>query len=132
MIHVLIQATRSRAADEWFFNVSTRVHPVLERRSFSDDEKVRVAILDTGIDASHSVFSGCAFDENNCHDWTNSNDPTVDIVGHGTHSAALVLKVAPNASLYIAKVFDSAIGIAETPKNVAKVGTKRMKYIFLH
>lgn len=93
---------------------------------------MRVAILDTGIDASHPVFSGCVFDENKCHDWTNSNDPTMDIVGHGTHSAALVLKVAPNASLYIAKVFDSAVGIADTPKNVARVSTKRTKYRFVH
>lgn len=108
------------------------MHPVLERRSLSDDEKVRVAMLDTGIDASHPAFLGRVFDENNCHDWTNSNGSTMDIVGHGTHSAALVLKVAPNASLYIAKVFDSTIGIAETPKNVAKVSTKRKKYISVH
>ncbi len=81
---------------------------------------MKVAILDTGIDASHPAFLHHVFNDETCKDWTGSGGPTVDRIGHGTHSAALVLKVAPNASLYVGKVFDSVNGNVRTPKLVAE------------
>jgi hypothetical protein len=33
-------------------------------------------------------------------------DPLKDRVGHGTHSASVILKTAPYSALYIARIFD--------------------------
>lgn len=48
--------------------------------------------------------------------------PTVpsDLVGHGTHVAGLLLKVAPNADIYVAKVSDK--DELHNPDDIAKAG----------
>ncbi|MDV2581970.1 S8 family peptidase [Alkalibacillus haloalkaliphilus] len=78
---------------------------------------VDVAILDTGIDASHedlNVSGGHSVFSN----WPES-DPYYDGSGHGTHVAGTVaaldnnlgvLGVAPQANLYAVKVLDSSGG----------------------
>ncbi|WP_026691136.1 S8 family peptidase [Alteribacter aurantiacus] len=75
---------------------------------------VRVAVLDTGIDANHSdlnVYGGHSVFSN----WPESS-PYYDGDGHGTHVAGTVaalnnsigvLGVAPSARLYAVKVLDS-------------------------
>jgi hypothetical protein len=40
-------------------------------------------------------------------------DPLKDRVGHGTHSASVILRTAPYASLYIARIFDDKKGISD-------------------
>jgi subtilisin family serine protease len=78
----------------------------------SDDMKVndtqddiKVAILDTGIDAGHRVFQTCIKSRKSflpeVHDFVDSD-------GHGTHMAGLVRRVAPNAKLLIGRIFDSS------------------------
>ncbi|MFC4735972.1 S8 family serine peptidase [Bacillus daqingensis] len=86
---------------------------------------VRVAILDTGIDANHqdlNVYGGHSVFSS----WPDSN-PYIDNDGHGTHVAGTVaalnnsvgvLGVAPQARLYAVKVLDqngsgSNAGIAQ-------------------
>lgn len=128
---ILRQAIRSVAADEWFELLKNRVHTVIQRRPQDDYEKVKVAVLDTGIDASHPVFLKHVFNDENCWDWTGSGSPTVDRIGHGTHSAALVLRIAPNASLYIGKVFDSVNGNVRTPHLVAEASKKYSRALSL-
>ena len=125
----------SQDADDWFRLLEDRVtgkNKVMDRRRKDNDKKVKVAILDSGIDASHPQFSKYPMDggmsrfrgfgDHNCRDWTGSS-ATHDRVGHGTHAAALVLKVAPKAELYIAKIFNSKDGDANTPHHVAEVST---------
>jgi subtilisin family serine protease len=74
---------------------------------------VRVAILDTGIDKTHSDLN------DNCiggHDFVNDDSDPMDDNGHGTHCAGIVaakdngegvVGVAPEAHLYAVKVLDS-------------------------
>ncbi|MEU2246375.1 S8 family serine peptidase [Streptomyces sp. NPDC019224] len=77
---------------------------------------VKVAVLDTGIDAAHPDFAGRIADSK---DFTGSRYGTDDKRGHGTHTASTVAGtgaasagrergVAPDARLLIGKVLDDA------------------------
>jgi subtilisin family serine protease len=70
---------------------------------------VVVAVVDTGVDASHPLFEGRIapggynFIDNN----TNTNDDgSGSMVGHGTFVAGLVLLVAPEAKILPVRVLD--------------------------
>ncbi|KAL2855140.1 hypothetical protein BJX68DRAFT_23369 [Aspergillus pseudodeflectus] len=108
------------------------LHATVDRRlqHKERDERVRIAILDTGIDLSHEDFvkprtkdfhgktggnpvkgelaqinrlkayrNFCICD-GNTEEETNVNDRN----GHGTQVAGIILRLAPNADLYIARV----------------------------
>ncbi|MCU5041377.1 S8 family peptidase [Bacillus cereus] len=89
--------------------------------SITKGEGIRVAILDTGIDATHPDLAanykkGMNFTTNNFTD-------IMDRKGHGTHCAGIIagcdnsigiVGVAPKAELYIAKVLaDDGSGLVE-------------------
>lgn len=85
---------------------------------------VKVAVLDTGIDATHPDLSDAVLE---AQDFTGSESGTQDVFGHGTHVASIVTGsgaasdgkykgVAPDAGLLVGKVlgddgwgFDSQI-----------------------
>jgi subtilisin family serine protease len=78
-------------------------------------EGITIAIIDTGIDYTHSDLGGCLGD--GCkviggYDFVNDDEDPMDDQGHGTHCAGIAagngnLKgVAPNAELYAYKVLD--------------------------
>jgi subtilisin family serine protease len=122
----------SRSADNWFRLLEDQVtgeNGVMERRRKDNDKRVKVAILDSGIDPSHPEFSNHTFGDHNSRDWTGSS-ATFDRVGHGTHAAALVLRVAPKAELYIGKVFNSSNGDTQTPRHVAEVSNHQENVSF--
>lgn len=81
-----------------------------------------MAIIDSGLDILHPDFASDNFGLHNCQGWTGTS-ATHDAVGHGTHTAGLVRRVAPEAELYIAKAFNSFNGDANTPHCVAEVST---------
>src|SRR3989344_7260174 len=81
-------------------------------------EGVKIGILDTGIDYTHSDLGGC-FGEG-CkveggYDFINNDNDPIDNHGHGTHVAStaagkgVLNGVAPDAKIYAYKVLD-AIG----------------------
>jgi subtilisin family serine protease len=77
--------------------------------------KVKIAILDTGVDHKHETISGyienqvirgcCGF----VGEIDESKEATQDTDGHGTHIAGLVARIAPWAEIYIAKVAEGSV-----------------------
>ena len=69
---------------------------------------VRVAIIDSGVHASHphvgGMAGGVAFDAEG-----KSHDDFVDRLGHGTAVTAVIREKAPQAELYAVKVFDRSL-----------------------
>lgn len=115
----------------------------------SNDEPVKVAILDTGIDRNHpdfqhprskpkkGIMSPVRGEENQikrikasqnfCDDRKDVEDVT-DIDGHGTHVAGIILQLAPAAELYIARVCegDESYGRSSVTSE-ANVPNKQLK-----
>ncbi|UKZ61209.1 uncharacterized protein TrAtP1_002477 [Trichoderma atroviride] len=89
-------------AKEWFRHFETIKHE-LPGRARLPDERIRIGVLDTGIDLDNSYISQtpdrvrCWPPEANHHD----ND------GHGTHVAYLLLELTRHADLRICKIADS-------------------------
>jgi hypothetical protein len=69
---------------------------------------VKVAVIDTGADCSHKELAGKVVDG---YDFVNDRKGCVDDNEHGTHVSGLIagesVGVAPEVSLYVAKVLDA-------------------------
>ncbi|KAF2963179.1 hypothetical protein GQX73_g10399 [Xylaria multiplex] len=69
-------------------------------------DPIRIAILDTGVDSTDNLIKGAL--RTRIKDQRNftGSSPTdhVDTYGHGTHVARLLLKMAPSADIFIAKI----------------------------
>ena len=112
----------------------TRVNaPAAWARSMGDG--VKVAVIDTGIDASHPDLRGAVAGGYNAFD---SDKPAFDDNGHGTHvsgtiAAALdakgVVGVAPKARLYAVKVLDKNGGgrLSSVVKGIVWAGRNGMQ-----
>ncbi|PMD49669.1 subtilisin-like protein, partial [Hyaloscypha bicolor E] len=67
---------------------------------------VKIAILDTGVDLPKPPCDKFQDRIAGYKDWVDLDDTIQqDLDGHGTHSTALLMKVAPNATIYIERVF---------------------------
>jgi hypothetical protein len=94
-----------------------RFRLLVEKHIPSSSERLRVAVLDTGIDISHPDFD----DENRLKEqrsWV-GGAATVDQSGHGTHIVSTILWLTRNVDVYVAKVSDS--NVIEAADNVAEV-----------
>lgn len=83
---------------------------------------IKVAVLDTGIDFEHGFIKGAMKKPRRIkatRDFVDKGNNIQDFHGHGTHVAALLLKVAPDAQLYIAKVANG--GKIPASHNIADV-----------
>lgn len=129
-----------QGADDWFKKLQqhvlsglfpkTRIKQSVEtspraraivKKIFGNDGRVRVAVIDTGLDLSNSArmsldpeddrIKECVsfFDGNGenrgCDDTPVLVSGFKDLDGHGTHCAALIMRIAPTAELYVARVF---------------------------
>ena len=72
------------------------------------DAKVRIAMLDSGINMHHPEMIKHKKDGSIAlaKGFPNSLNPFEDLNGHGTHGASVLFKTAPNAVLLVAKLFD--------------------------
>ncbi|KAJ5185902.1 Peptidase S8/S53 subtilisin/kexin/sedolisin [Penicillium cf. griseofulvum] len=83
------------------------------------NDRVKIAILDTGIDYTHPDVDACVEQVKGEYNWTNEKfvKRVDDYNGHGTFIAGLLLEYAPDAELYISKVSD---GRPCSPSIIAK------------
>ncbi len=113
-IHALLRADQLSQAVDW----SLAAYQIPDLWKQTAGQGVRVAVLDTGIDATHPDLAPALDD---VKDFTGSAFGTTDRVGHGTHTAGTiaarnqgvaVVGVAPQCRLLIGKVLgDDGSGI---------------------
>ncbi|TGJ84207.1 hypothetical protein E0Z10_g4570 [Xylaria hypoxylon] len=98
---------RQRNTDKWFSNFQTLLfrHRLLGR---DRDERIKVAILDSGIDMHHPDFSDEDRDRIKERVTFIGGDADVDTAGHGTHVAAIILRLTKNIDLYIGKITNTS------------------------
>ena len=87
---------------------------------------VRIAVLDTGVNKAHpAIEAGFEMERlrpDRCYSWVGENNGDVhDDHGHGTNATSLLLEVAPNADIYVAKVFIEGDVKVDEVENIAKV-----------
>src|SRR3989338_40178 len=80
-------------------------------RNFGDGGGVKVAVIDTGVNYEHSEVKGC-FGSLKGYDFIRGSDSPMDLNGHGTHVAGIVLGgnycVASGAECFALRVLDEA------------------------
>jgi hypothetical protein len=101
------------------------------RNEWPDDtHKVRLAVLDTGVDSTHEFMTDIKGRPkvHEFKDFTSSSAPNcraIDTCGHGTHVAGVILQLAPYIELYVARVFENSShrddGTASAADRVATV-----------
>lgn len=105
-------------------DVLTRIQK-LSRSAKAGKERVKIAILDTGMELSEE------------HQEWYDNEPKIqywsgidrdgkqrDDVGHGTHLAVLLRKIAPKAAVHVARVFKTKPKDNESEEVIATVSNK--------
>jgi hypothetical protein len=121
--------------DEWFKDLK-RVHKAVRKHRPSEFDKVKVAIIDTGVNFEHPIIDRAvkvtkAIREENCQGFPNNAryNPKVDKHGHGTFVTSVLLETAPDVSLYIARVFnDHAEALPDDDhEQIAEVRTYTVK-----
>lgn len=84
---------------------------------------IRVAVLDTGYD-DEAAFFQVPTRRRRIRQWKdfygNMDDP-IDENGHGSHTAALIMKVAPTADVYIARVTKDRATLRSCTSHIAEV-----------
>ncbi|KAI1111129.1 hypothetical protein F5Y14DRAFT_328140 [Nemania sp. NC0429] len=99
---------------EWLKSYTSRTQTLLEARRRQGDPRVRIAVLDTGIDLEHPKLSRSKARIMDCRSWV-ADDPSIgDVCGHGTHIASVLLKMAPWAHLYVARVFKDGDDVSDS------------------
>jgi hypothetical protein len=123
------------ATDKWFQDFRS-IQKEIKKHRLPDSEfvKVKVAIIDTGVNFEHPVIKEAkatgAIREEYCQGFPDddSHKPKADDNGHGTFVASVLLKIAPDVELYIARAFNKA-GTAVS-KDDYKETAKVTKYTF--
>ncbi|KAI0544648.1 hypothetical protein F4679DRAFT_564149 [Xylaria curta] len=118
---------RAKASDKWIENVKKIIHDRIGKiAELPSSRRVRVALLDTGIDLKHAYFDGeySSGRIKSVRSWVDGKAGAEDQhggdeSGHGTFIASLMLKLGPNIDLYIARVSKSRRFRKGTALNIA-------------
>src|SRR5436305_10728348 len=101
------KSCRAKWAEEWFARLSASVQRVVAINQ-TPDCRVRIAILDTGVNKEHPDIARHIKDKTiiGWKGFPDSLDPLGDKNGHGTHGASVLIRTAPHATLLIVRVAD--------------------------
>jgi hypothetical protein len=106
----------SMPAEKWFQDLRTHVFPLVSEEPM---RKVKIAILDSGIDLPIEVRYAYE-DRLTYRSWLEGDDTKeTDTCGHGTHAAGLLLKVSPHAKIFVARITQNG---ELNPNIIAEVG----------
>lgn len=85
--------------------------------------RIRIAVLDTGCNDNAPFFLSPEndFRLRKWKDWVNDSDGFEDCHGHGTHLTSLIMKIAPQAEICVARVAKDPKDILGASENVAQV-----------
>ncbi|EWZ43527.1 hypothetical protein AU210_006996 [Fusarium oxysporum f. sp. radicis-cucumerinum] len=123
------------AKADFFFTQLKQFHKSCEERatfmqsiSRFSPKPVRIAVLDTGIDKNSGAIRGGLrthrIKHQNCRSWVgNDSNDVHDYDGHGTRIAELILRAAPEADIYICKVFNGRSLLPDEVEGIAKAIT---------
>lgn len=112
------QLRRVNLASKWFGHFDKKkTQKSLPKRAGAREKRIKIAILDTGIDLSN-VWIGQKKGLIEC--WPSAAD-CEDTDGHGTHVAYLLLRLAPHALLHVCKVSKTRLLDDAEIKKIAEV-----------
>ena len=113
----------SKKSRKWLKRISSLNESL--KSSQPSRERIRIAILDTGYDADAVFFQPPTRRSRLIHwkDWVENAAKPLDSHGHGTHSVSLVMKMAPEAEICVARVASDPGALEKASENVAKVST---------
>ncbi|TXC10464.1 hypothetical protein FocTR4_00005991 [Fusarium oxysporum f. sp. cubense] len=126
---------RLAAKADFFFTQLKQFHKSCEERatfmqsiSRFSPKPVRIAVLDTGINKTSGAIRGGLrthrIQHQNCRSWVgNDSNDVHDHDGHGTRIAELILRAAPEADIYICKVFNGRSLLPDEVEGIAKAIT---------
>ena len=112
-----------RSSDTWLQDFETKVHSLVGAQADKNGRPVKIAILDSGVDGLHEDIQDFRTRIRGYKSWMTPvcdmhpsggfrkehlRNACRDSVGHGTHLAALILRLQPWAHVYVARVTDSA------------------------
>lgn len=124
--------SNAQAATQWLDSISSINAAIRERargrKAAGRHRPVRIAVLDTGYDGEAVFFSNPARQHRikGWKDFSEGCEAAVDSNGHGTHTLALVMKVAPSADMYVARIAKDRAGLQNAAETVAQV--RRISY----
>jgi len=112
---------------KWHNNVIDRVYNGFCDTFNAQKEKIKIAVLDTGIELSE--YQSDIYERQRdfiYKSWidkdSEAGEKWGDDVGHGTHIATLLARVAPNAIIHVARVFRNREPDLNTePKYISQV-----------
>ncbi|KAM7202539.1 Peptidase S8/S53 domain containing protein [Rhypophila sp. PSN 637] len=114
-----LDGAESETSKQWLVDLKADVHRVVDSRPVT--RRSKIAILDTGIDWGHPAFrelvdAGRIIPKSFIEGLPADQDSS----GHGTHAAHVLLQVAPNSKLFIARVIEDG-SQAEFDRNISAI-----------
>jgi hypothetical protein len=126
---LLIFILSKQKSSEWFTEFDKKVFPLLEHSMLLKNERVKIAILDTGFDAQHlDIIQTRNRDDDEgegtdrivkLKTWVANQVADEDSFGHGTHITALILRMTADADIFVAKIAEKHL--SPSPSHVAEV-----------
>ncbi|KAM7197503.1 hypothetical protein V8F20_006648 [Naviculisporaceae sp. PSN 640] len=102
------------SVDRWFRDVHAINETILDPFRRTAGKRVKIAVLDTGIDMNHAIFKNKEIRKRikKRVDFVDAEGDAADVCGHGTHCVSVLNRVAPWADIYVARV---AVGFEKGP-----------------